>query len=131
MCFFKDSQDGVVLLVNNFDVPIEHIRSTLLGILNNDRDTVKILNTTDPMPPFPSNEKSFFNTVEKKAPHRFLKQDNQFFVIGPGGDKDVLVPLSNGRFLNIRHGVQWEFRENCAVFHSREGKQIELPVEWA
>jgi CubicO group peptidase (beta-lactamase class C family) len=127
MCIFKESQDSVFLVVNNFDVPIEQVRSTLFGLLNNDPDTVKILKPTDPQPPFPGEDKAEFNTKEKIAPHKFLKQGSQFFVIGPNGEKDRLVPLSNGRFLNLRHGVQWEFKEDLAIFHPREGDPIDLP----
>ena len=121
MCHFKESEDTIVLLLNNFDLPLEKIRNGILDVVRG-KEPSKVLGNEESQPFFPVG--MTFNTEKGDAAHQFEKIDNQYFVMYPNGQKDLLVPLDNNRFINLKWGTEWNFTEHEASCYGRSGKLL-------
>lgn len=121
MCHFKESGDTIVLLLNNFDLPLEKIRDGILDITRG-KEPSKVLGREESQPYFPHG--MTFNTEKSDAAHQFEKIDNQYFVVYPNGQKDLLAPLDNNRFINLKWGTEWNFTEHKASCYDRSGSLV-------
>ncbi len=130
--------DMIIILSNDYDIPEINIRNNLASILNNK----EFEDFAD------SSNKSFFPSgevyhKEGTPDHKFIEKNGKYYLlVGPSPvgktkvgeekeDKPVietrfLAPLNNGRYLDIKWGVRWEFSEGIARGIDRAGVAGEL-----
>ncbi len=123
----SEKMDMIIILSNDFDVPEINIRNNLAAILNNQAFVNFSNKSVDDN--FPEGKKFYLGKEEK---HSFIKENGKFIITSPPpqkkegekeieGEKCLLVPLENGRYLNIRHGLEWEFAPGIATAYGRAG----------
>ncbi len=114
-----ESGDSIILLANNFDVPEIWIRNTLEQILKGIKP-VSIINP-DQISGFPENV--YFNNPEGNALHQFIREGDKLYVIS-NGNRDPLIPLSDGTYINVKWGTNWRFENDQVIAQNAFGKTI-------
>ncbi len=131
----EDKLDMIIILSNNNDVPEINIRNNLAAILDNQSFVNFSSKSSDTN--FPEGQKFYYKFKNDKGiekielKHEFVIENGKFIIINLPppkingkeleAERNLLVPLENGRYLNTRHGLEWEFAPGIATAYGRAG----------